>query len=104
MKIQVLRTECANGRTCPQIALTADGDLLFQGPMASQAVASTEVWIPTTLTTGCDISHLRSDTSGARVRVPGQRVTDPAVLAFLRVPDHEVVVRAPRAILPEVAA
>ncbi|RTL63151.1 hypothetical protein [Pseudonocardia sp. N23] len=104
MKITVLRTECANGRTCPQIAMTEDGDLLFQGRMAAEGPGWAEVWIPTTLTDGCDLSHLVADESGTLVRVRGERVTDAAVLLFLRVPEHEVVVRAAREMLPEVLA
>lgn len=104
MKITVLRTECANGRTCPQIAMTEDGDLLFQGRMAAEGLGWAEVWIPTTLTGGCNLSHLAADESGTLVRVRGERVTDAAILAFLRVPEHEVVVRAAHEMLPEVLA
>jgi hypothetical protein len=103
MKITVLRTECANGRTCPQIAETEDGQLLFQGRIASSSGAEAVVRIPTTLTWGCDVSHLEAH-GPDQVLVPGQRVTDLTVLDELRVPEWEIVVRAPRSVLPEVTA
>lgn len=103
MKVTVLRTECANGRTCPQIAKTEDGDLLFQGRMATEDGTHAVVRIPTTLTVGCDVEHLA--TYGPdEVLVPGQRVLDQAVLTQLHVPKWEIVVRTPRSVLPEVTS
>jgi hypothetical protein len=71
--------------------------------MASSSGAEAVVRIPTTLTWGCDVSHLEAH-GPDQVLVPGQRVTDLTVLDELRVPEWEIVVRAPRSVLPEVTA
>lgn len=96
--LKLVRAECSNGRTCPNINVhDIDGTLVVQGYATT---SDTTVTIPASLVpeVTTDTAHCRLD--GGTVHVTGRPVTDPAVLAELNLPDGERAVTLPATALP----
>src|SRR5947209_4440041 len=108
MKIVLLRADCGNARTCPNINLSDRDTYVVQGYIVAseQQISPDEavVEIPLSLLPELSGAALQdglvlADQGALHVR--GKQVTDPEVLAELNLPTGENAVEIPKALLPE---
>ncbi|MFC0431101.1 hypothetical protein [Kutzneria buriramensis] len=108
MKIVLLRADCGNARTCPNINLSDRGTYVVQGYIVApeQRVCSDEavVEIPLSLLPELSGAALQDGlvlTDHGTLHVRGKQITDVEVLAELDLPAGENAVEIPKALLPE---
>ena len=109
MRITLARSQCNNGRTCPNINMTDQGTYVLQGYVVpvevTEAIAPTPgqavVELPMSLLPELSAStaHLHVTDRGTILAV-GRYVTDPDVRAELNVPVGEDAVEVPAASMP----
>lgn len=117
VKLAILRSTCADGRTCPNINATDRATLVVQGyPAAHVEVGaagldvpsgSAAVWIPVSLVPEVTTAMLRRPdlrvTDHGTVLIVGSEVTDPEALAELRLPEGEIAIEVDGDTLPFLA-
>lgn len=108
MKLALQRTECGNGRTCPNINRTDRDTYVVQGYLPADLVGSTSpattVELPLALVPelrGQPHRHGVTFTSNDSVLISGERVCDPEALRELQTPDGEAAVEIPLDVLAE---
>jgi hypothetical protein len=109
MKIVLLRADCGNARTCPNINLSDRNTYVVQGYIVAseQQVCSDEavVEIPLSLLPELSGAAALQDglvlTDHGTLHVRGKQITDAEVLAELDLPAGENAVEIPKALLPE---
>jgi hypothetical protein len=116
MKITLLRSECANTRTCPNINATDQGTLVVQGRAVSGnahadlPLGSGEAVVEVPLALLAELAVDPRPRSGVQltghgtVLIRGELVTDREVLGELALPDGELAVEVPNAQLPVLIA
>lgn len=96
--LTIVRAECSNGRTCPNVNVhDATGSLVVQG---YETASPSTVTIPAALVPEMVTSTSHCRLIGDTVLVTGEPVVDAELLAELNLPTGERAVTVPRSALP----
>ncbi len=112
MLLQLIRSGCGDGKTCPALHRTDRGTVVIQGwvvtepePLrqlrrpAGEEVIEVPTWLLTEVLHTCPVLH---HTGQGTVLIHGLPVTDPEALRELRLPAGEQAIEVPAELLAEV--